>query len=547
MATALVIALVAIGAWWWRDRLRLLFAAPAATTVEQPVGGARPLGRVSDGRGVDARTLRDAFRSDEMPVAEEAERDDRVMLVRILSLLASIVGAHEAVLWQPHEGEGGLLVAGAWSRGAEPPALGESDRLLVELAASEQRITFQESTAGLRLLVCGALVNDGRGAVSVHFRETPALSRTEIAEFVKRFTPEVSARHELLRARAVLATRAKRLRAMIRAATTLQASRDPIALEEVIVRDACVVTGAAWGVLVRGNRDREVPEIVRLSDDAPAVFVEKMTAKRDTLVGEVFSTGKPRVLSDARALLASKEWVFDETPMPSGTRSVLCVAVRRSASEPCIGVLLLGHPERNALTQPDSHAAADLATIAAGALDTAWAWQDATTSAKTDQLTGLPNRRGFEEEFARVIAETDRFGGESALIIADVDHFKLVNDTYGHDAGDQVLKAVGATLLAMARTTDKVARLGGEELAILLPQTDAEGAMEATERCRAAIEALAVRTSVGTVRVTASFGVAMYAARSAAAGALFDRADQALYAAKHGGRNQVVLAPPATV
>lgn len=501
------------------------------------------MSRTSGERGVDSRTLFDAFRSDELPIPEEAERDDRILLVRMLGLLTEHLGAHEAVLWEPHEGEGGLLVASAWSRGTDPPALSEGERLLLELAASEQRGTSNQGGDGLRLLCVGVQVNGGRGAVSAHFREQPAASKTELVARLQRFAPEVAVRHELVKARAILAMRTKRLRAMIRTAITLQGSRDPISLEEVIVRDAGRVTGADWVFLVRGNRERELPAIVRVSDGVPGAFRERLTAHRDTLVGDVFYSGKNRVLTDARVLISSREAVLDETPLPSGTRSLIAIPVRRSESEPSIGVLVLGREQRNGFSITDSHAAHDLATIAAGALDTAWAWQDATLSAKTDQLTGLPNRRAFEEEFARMIAETDRFGRESALVIVDVDHFKQVNDTYGHDAGDQVLKAIGATLSAMARTTDKVARLGGEELAMLLPQTDRQGALEAAERCRKAIEGLSVRTNAGTVHVTASFGVAMYLERSGAAGALFDRADQALYSAKHGGRNRVILAP----
>ncbi len=501
------------------------------------------MSRTSGERAVDSRTLFDAFRSDELPIPEEAERDDRILLVRILGLLTDYLGAQEAVLWEPHESETGRLVASAWSRGNEPPVLTEGERLLLELAASEQRTTSNQGGAGLRLLCAGLQVNGGAGVLSVHFREDPTSSKLELAERLQRFAPEVAMRHELVRARALLAMRTKRLRAMIRTAITLQGSRDPIALEEVIVRDAGRVTGADWVFLVRGNRERELPAIVRVSDGVPGAFRERLTAHRDTLVGEVFYSGKHRVFTDARVLVSSGEALLDATPLPAGTGSLIAIPVRRSESEPSIGVLVLGREQRKGFSLTDSHAANDLATIAAGALDTAWAWQDATLSAKTDQLTGLPNRRAFEEEFARMISETDRYGREAALVIVDVDHFKQVNDTYGHDAGDQVLKAIGATLSAMARTTDKVARLGGEELAMLLPQTDQEGALEAAERCRKAIEALSVRTNAGTVRVTASFGVAMYQERSGAAGALFDRADQALYSAKHGGRNRVIMAP----
>ncbi|HRN54212.1 MAG TPA: sensor domain-containing diguanylate cyclase, partial [Gemmatimonadaceae bacterium] len=483
----------------------------------------------------------EAFRSDELQVPPDAERQDQEMLVRLLQMLADFADAHEAVLWEPQEGTDGLLLAAGWSRGANPPALPEQERLLIDLAASEQRTTFNP-TGPLRLMATGLPVAMGRGAVSVHFRELPALERTEVETRLRRFATEVTVRHELLTARANLARRTKRLRLLIRSAITLQGQRDPSEQEETVVEGSRLITGAQWCVLVRGNSEDGRLEIVRITDDTPSALMPGLSAKQQTIVGEVFKTGRPRLHTDTRALIHPDVQLFDATPLPSGTRSLIVVPVSRSENDPRIGVLLLGRTEREPFNLVDSGSAADLCTIAAGALETAWAWQAATLSAKTDQLTGLPNRRGFEEEFKRMIDETDRYGGESALVIVDVDHFKKVNDTYGHDAGDQVLKAVGGTLLAKKRATDKVARLGGEELAILLPQTDRVGAMEAAERCRKAIEALAVRTGVGDVRVTASFGVAMYGARSGGAGTLFDRADQALYGAKHGGRNRVVLA-----
>lgn len=543
MAWILVLAVAAVGAWWlWRQR-RETPRIVATAASDLPAGGARPLARSSGERDAQTQTLLEAFRSDEMQIPEDAERGDRELLVRILQLLSDSCEAHEAVLWEPAEGTDGLLLAAAWSRGAEPPALPEQERLLIELAAAEQRTTFNPGGPHLQLMATGVPVNLGRGAVSVHFREAPTLDRSEVETRLRRLAVEVTARHELLRARATLAVRTKRLRLMIRTAITLQGTRDPIGHEEIVVRDACVVTGAQWGVLVRGNREGEGLTLVRASQDAPGALVTGLTAMRDTIVGDVFHSGKPRLHADTRPLFVPDVQLFDGTPLPSGTRSLIVLPIRRSTEESSVGVLVLGRTNRRPFNTVDAGSAGDLGTIAAGALDTAWAWHDATMTAKTDQLTGLPNRRGFDEEFQRMISETDRYGGESALVIVDVDFFKKVNDTYGHDAGDQVLRQVGAALLSMKRATDKVARLGGEELAILLPQTDREGAMEAAERCRKAIESLAVRTGVGTVRVTASFGVAMYSTRSGAAGALFDRADQALYAAKHGGRNRVVLAP----
>lgn len=543
MAWFLILAVAAVGAWLWLQRRPRVPRIVSSASAALPTGGARPMARSSGERSAEAQTLLEAFRSDEMQIPEDVDRADRDMLVRILQLLAEYTEAREAVLWEPHESPEGRLVAAAWSHGLEPPVLTDQERLFVELATSEQGLAYLPSGPYVRMMAVGLPVHTSQGAVSVHFAHAPTLATVEIEQRLRRMALEVSARYELLRARANLSVRTKRLRRMIRTAITLQGTRDPNGQEEIVVRDACLVTGAHWGALVRGTRDDSTLALVRQSEGTPDVLASGLTAQQGSLVGDVFHKGKPRLIADTRPLLESGEPLFDATPVPGGTRALIVVPIRRSEEDPCIGVLVLGRTSRAAFNTADSGAAQDFATIAAGALETAWAWQDATLSAKTDQLTGLPNRRAFEEEFERMIAETDRYGNQSALVIVDVDFFKKVNDSYGHDAGDKVLKAVGATLLAMKRTTDKVARLGGEELAILLPQTDRQGAIEAAERCRKAIEALAVRTGVGTIRVTASFGVAMYAQRSQGAGSLFDRADQALYAAKHGGRNRVEVAP----
>jgi diguanylate cyclase (GGDEF)-like protein len=215
------------------------------------------------------------------------------------------------------------------------------------------------------------------------------------------------------------------------------------------------------------------------------------------------------------------------------------VPLHRSHEEKAIGALVCGHQERAAMSGPELRNARNLGVIAAGALETAWTIEDARRNARTDPLTGLANRRGFSERFAQVISETDRYGGSAALVLLDVDFFKKVNDTYGHEAGDAVLVALGDVVAEGRRTVDLAARLGGEELALILPQTDVSSARDLAERLRKRIESLSVRTNSGEVRVTASFGVAEYSARSGEGDKVFERADQALYAAKRNGRNRV--------
>ncbi len=488
----------------------------------------------------DRRQLLAAFRTDEAPISVDSERGDRRVIERALQLLMDQVGAHEAVLWRPNEDEQPRFVPAAWGRGPKPPVLSESERLLLELSADEQKSTFNADGAALAFLSVGVLLDDHRAALSVQFREQPTMSRADLTLWVQRHGRAIADLYDIVRSRAIVAHRNSKLRSMIRTATTLQGSRDPLALEEALARNACVVTGAQWTIIVRWDPVTRIGIPTHIGERAPE-FGVRVTAKQGSLVGEVCRTGTAKGFPDARPLLASGEPVFDGAPLPEGTRSLLIVPLRRSDREAPIGAMVFGHHERGALTSNDGHGANDLGTIAAGALETAWAVQEATERARTDPLTGMPNRRAFDEVLARLMGETDRYGGGMALVMVDIDHFKKVNDTYGHEAGDAVLVAIGQLLMAARRTTDFVARLGGEELALLLPQTDVAGAAELSERLRAKVEEMRVRTAVGEVRVTASFGIAMYLARSGTSGRVYERADKALYAAKHGGRNRVEL------
>jgi diguanylate cyclase (GGDEF)-like protein len=164
----------------------------------------------------------------------------------------------------------------------------------------------------------------------------------------------------------------------------------------------------------------------------------------------------------------------------------------------------------------------------------------AEARAATDSLTGLPNRRAVQDALKRMIAQSGRTLSPMAVLLLDLDHFKQINDTYGHDRGDAVLAAVGDLLGGALRTSDFVGRNGGEEFIALLPDTDADGALEAAEKLRGAIARL---TLPGIDRaVTASVGAAIYPHTAADPESLLRLADRALYAAKASGRNRADLA-----
>jgi diguanylate cyclase (GGDEF)-like protein len=183
-----------------------------------------------------------------------------------------------------------------------------------------------------------------------------------------------------------------------------------------------------------------------------------------------------------------------------------------------------------------------VATIATASLDRLADLEKARLVSKTDELTGLSNRRHFDDQLARLVGEAERRQQPISLIVLDVDHFKRVNDSHGHEAGDAVLRSVARSLENGVRAVangDLCARYGGEELAVLLPNVPAMEAMEIAERLRLAISAKGVMYHGKRIDVTASFGVTSYPETARTATALFPSADRALYQAKAGGRNLV--------
>ena len=161
--------------------------------------------------------------------------------------------------------------------------------------------------------------------------------------------------------------------------------------------------------------------------------------------------------------------------------------------------------------------------------------------ARTDELTGMNNRRAFLELAEHSLQQASRYDRPASMILLDVDRFKGINDAHGHLAGDDVLRALADVVRGTIRASDIAGRVGGEEFAILLPETGEEDAAVMAERLRAGFAARPVATARGVVRFTASFGVAERDPRQSTVDALVARADGALYQAKGAGRDRVVL------
>jgi diguanylate cyclase (GGDEF)-like protein len=183
---------------------------------------------------------------------------------------------------------------------------------------------------------------------------------------------------------------------------------------------------------------------------------------------------------------------------------------------------------------------AELRARVRAALRTAYLMDLLSRKAMIDGLTGLWNRSYLDTRLTAEIALGQRTKRTVSCVMLDVDHFKSINDRFGHPFGDEVLRTVALTLTANCRTEDVLCRYGGEEFSLLLPNTNGAAAMELAERFRRAIEKESLKFKGQQVRVTASFGVAELAAVSPLS--IIERADNAMYEAKQSGRNRVCMA-----
>ena len=208
------------------------------------------------------------------------------------------------------------------------------------------------------------------------------------------------------------------------------------------------------------------------------------------------------------------------------------VVVPLSAEGRPLGALVVEHPggriQRRVVTGLERSA-----TYAALALRNAWLLEQVQRLAATDGLTKIANRRTFEATLEREVARATRSAEHVSLVMVDIDHFKRLNDTHGHQTGDEVLRNVAAALSCECRDFDTAARYGGEEFAIILPGCGPDEARDIAERLRVAVSA-----APSVVPITASAGVATYPAHAGDADTLVRAADEALYASKHAGRDR---------
>jgi diguanylate cyclase (GGDEF)-like protein len=241
-----------------------------------------------------------------------------------------------------------------------------------------------------------------------------------------------------------------------------------------------------------------------------------------------------------KAVDLAKTPVFDPVSRLAGIASLRVLPL--TVSDKTLGTLVLGSRRPDAYGADLTHQAEFVAMQAADSILRARLFGETERLATTDGLTGLLNHRTFQARLDEMLAQAQRYAKRAALLLCDIDHFKAVNDTYGHPIGDVVLRGVARTLAREARATDLAARYGGEEFAILMPETDPAGALVIAERIRERVAAQVLETEKGPLRVTLSLGVAGYPDDADQKASLVERADACLYQAKRSGRNRTVAA-----
>jgi diguanylate cyclase (GGDEF)-like protein len=294
----------------------------------------------------------------------------------------------------------------------------------------------------------------------------------------------------------------------------------------------------------------------RAEDEPPGRRGRRRSRHAATLVGNALAAG-----NDIDALLPV---ILDSAVAVTGASGARLVAdgeeiarsgLIRVGRPPLVFALAAGAGQETQLVlEPPSDGDFDaeavriaewLAGRASIALQNAHLHGIARRLASTDELTQLANRRHFDEALRAEVVRAERFGDPVAVVVADLDNFKEVNDRHGHDVGDLVLQAFADVIRANVRDIDLPARYGGEEFTVLLPATDAEGGRQLAERLRVALQELPVEAGGdAVVRVTCSFGVAGFPEESSAA-SLLRAGDRALYRAKAIGKNAVVVAQAA--
>jgi two-component system, cell cycle response regulator len=319
------------------------------------------------------------------------------------------------------------------------------------------------------------------------------------------------------------------------AADMLAAARSEVEVIQAGVDAARQFTHFDFAAVTLFHRSTTTHEICAVSGEGADALVGRVFRHNGGLVSMAVANQHP--LPYRGTYQPKRQMVFDRQLSLPAMPSLIVLPL--SVHDSALGTLILGSNEIGAFGEELRPTLEILARHVAVSLANARMVKRLEELATTDGLTGLLNKRTLTDVARQKIRSAERFGKPLSMIIGDIDHFKRVNDNYGHDIGDQVIKGFAEVLRRSKRETDAVGRFGGEEFVLVCEHTDEAGAVLLASRIRQELEATTFHTPNGPLQVTCSLGIATFPQGGTEWETLFKATDEALYASKHAGRNRV--------
>ncbi|HSC34253.1 MAG TPA: diguanylate cyclase [Thermodesulfobacteriota bacterium] len=286
----------------------------------------------------------------------------------------------------------------------------------------------------------------------------------------------------------------------------------------------------------------------RISDGMKEYLEDKEIPHDDTLIGFVAESGKHFHFDDISARSQYRSVFGKEIDFALGIKNIKSVLIYPfhetyqdvdNVGQVVLGSVVIGRRTKNPFNEGEISLAKIICRESAKSMTSSLNFQKVKELAIRDGLTGLYNHRHFQEMLSYTIVHSDRYSAQASLLMIDVDDLKVINDTYGHQAGDTVLSSIGNILSETLRKVDIPARYGGDEFAVILPNTNKTGSIAVAEKIRSRLKRVSLRSDSRELQVTFSIGIATYPQCAASKELLIEKTDRALYESKNNGKNKI--------
>ncbi|GEM_PF-984218 len=286
----------------------------------------------------------------------------------------------------------------------------------------------------------------------------------------------------------------------------------------------------------------------RVSDGMKEYLEDKEIPHDDTLIGFVAESGKHFHFDDISARSQYRSVFGKEIDFALGMKNIKSVLIYPfhetyqdvdNVGQDVLGSVVIGRRTKNPFNEGEISLAKIICRESAKSMTSSLNFQKVKELAIRDGLTGLYNHRHFQEMLSYTIVHSDRYSAQASLLMIDVDDLKVINDTYGHQAGDTVLSSIGDILSETLRKVDIPARYGGDEFAVILPNTNKTGSIAVAEKIRSRLKKVTLRPDSRELQVTFSIGIATYPQCAASKELLIEKTDRALYESKNNGKNKI--------